>query len=160
VALPVGTTGLLTNLLTTLTALLGWLGLRRHFGFRLPLRAAFWFAAAYFAANGVFFEYWASSAPRLALFFAAQFLLASLTLRDVLLLGEQGQQRELLLLKRFTVLELVGLLGGCAYVLGSLKTLDPLSVDLHLAGNRALAARGKSHPPGAGAARCRFARTH
>lgn len=129
VALPVGTTGLLTNLLTTMTALLGWLGLRRHFGFRLPLRAAFWFAAAYFAANGVFFEYWASSAPRLALFFAAQFLLASLTLRDVLLLGEQGQQRELLLLKRFTVLELVGLLGGCAYVLGSLKTLDPLSVE-------------------------------
>ena len=129
VALPVGTTGLLTNLLTSLTALLGWLGLRRHFGFRLPLRTAFWFSAAYFAANGVFLEFWASSAPRLTLFFAAQFLLAALTLRDVLLLDEQGQQRELLLLKRFTVLELVGLLGGCAYVLGSLKTLDPLSVE-------------------------------
>ena len=129
VALPVGTTGLLTNLLTSLTALLGWLGLRRHFGFRLPLKTAFWFSAAYFTANGVFFEFWASSAPRLTLFFAAQFLLAALTLRDVFLLDKQGQQRELLLLKRFTVLELVGLLGGCAYVLGSLKTLDPLSVE-------------------------------
>ncbi len=129
VALPVGTTGLLTNLLTSLTALLGWLGLRRHFGFRLPLRAAFWFSAAYFAANGVLFEFWASSAPRLSLFFAAQFLLAALTLRDVLLLGEQGQQRELLLLKRFTVLELVGLLAGCAYVLGGLETLDRLAVE-------------------------------
>ena len=129
VALPAGTPGLLTNLLTTLTALLGWLGLRSHFGFRLPLRAALWSSAAYFAANLVMFEFWASSAPRLTLFFAAQFLLASLTLRDVLLLGEQGQQRELLLLKRFTVLELMGLLAGCAYVLGGLETLDRLAVE-------------------------------
>ena len=56
-------------------------------------------------------------------------VLVSLTLRDILLLGAQGQQRELRLLKRFTVLELLGLLFGCVYILGGLETLDPLAVE-------------------------------
>jgi two-component system cell cycle sensor histidine kinase/response regulator CckA len=57
VAWPVGTSGLLTNLLTTLSASLGWLGLRRHFGFHLPQRATWWGAVAYVAANWVLFEF-------------------------------------------------------------------------------------------------------
>jgi signal transduction histidine kinase len=131
-ALPAGTSGLLTNLLTTLSALLGWLGLHRHFGFRLPLQAAWWGFVAYIAANLLLFEFWASSAPRLALFFVAQLLFASLTLRDIVLLGPQGQQRELRLLKRFTVLELLGFLVGGLYALGGLESLTPLTVELAL----------------------------
>ena len=127
--LPNGMPGLLTNLLTTLSALLGWLGLRRHFGFRVPRRLAWLGLVGYVAANAVLFEVWPTSAPRLALFFGVQVVLVSLILRDILLLGAEGQQRELRLLKRFTVLELLGLLIGCVYVLAGLKTLDPLAVE-------------------------------
>jgi signal transduction histidine kinase len=129
VALPAGTPGLLTNLLTSLSALLGWLGLRRHLGFRLPQVAALWGAVAYVAANLLLFELWASSAPRLALFFVAQLLFALLTLRDIRSLGEQRQQRELRLLKHFTMLELLGLLTVGIYILVALESLSPLNVE-------------------------------
>lgn len=127
VALPAGTPGLLTNLLTTLSALLGWLGLRRHFGFRLSPQPALWGAVAYVAANWLLFEFWTTSTPQqLAFLLFAQLLFALLTLRDILLLGAQGQQRELRLLKRFTVLELLGFLAGGLYVLAALESLTPL----------------------------------
>ena len=129
VVLPTGMPGLLTNLMTSLSALLGWLGLRRHFGFRLPRRSFLWGSAAYVAANLVLFEFWPTSAPRLGLFFVTQLLFASLTLRDVLLLGAQSQQRELRLLKRFTMLELLGLLAAGTHTLNGLQSLDPLTVE-------------------------------
>lgn len=128
VAWPVGTAGLLTNVLTTLSALLGWLGLRRHFGFHLPQRAAWWGAVAYVAANWVLFEFWVSSAPRLALFFVTQLLFALLTLRDIGLLGARGQQRDLRWLKRSTLLELLGM-AGAIYALSGLESLSPLTVE-------------------------------
>jgi signal transduction histidine kinase/CheY-like chemotaxis protein len=127
--LPVGTPGLLTNLLTTLSALLGWMGLRRHFGFRLPSRAIWLGSAGYLLANLVLFELWPTSAPRLALLFAALLLVAGLTLRDILVLGARGQQRELRLIKRYTIIELAALLGSGLYVLGGLASLDPQTVE-------------------------------
>ena len=128
-ALPIGTPGLLTNLLTTLSALLGWLGLRRHFGYRLPRRFALWVFLAYVAVNLALFGWWPSSAPRLGLFFLMQLALVSLVLRDIHLLGAQGQQRELRLLRRFTSLEVLGLLAVGAYILSGLETWDPLAVE-------------------------------
>ena len=129
VPLPVGTPGLLTNLFTTLGVLLGWMGLRRHFGFRLPSGAIWLGSLGYLLANLAFFVWWTSSAPRLGLFFAAQLLLAVLTLRDILVLGARGRQHELRFIKRFTIVEVVALFTSGVYVLSGLRSLDPLAVE-------------------------------
>jgi signal transduction histidine kinase/ActR/RegA family two-component response regulator len=132
--LPEGIPALLTNLLTTLGVGLAWLGLRGYLGLRLPLRTAVWGFIAYGALNVAFFFGWPSSAPRMVLFFCAQALLASLTLRDIFQMGQQRHQRELRLLSGFTVLEVLGLLAAVAYIATSVESLDPLEVERALPG--------------------------
>jgi signal transduction histidine kinase len=130
--LPVGMPGMLTNLLTTLGVGLAWLGLRSHFGLRLPLGPAAWGFVSYCALNLAFFLWSPSSGPRLALFVFGQALVASLTLRDIFQLGQQRQQRELRSLTGFTVLELLCLPVAVLYMAAGMKTLDPLEVEQQL----------------------------
>lgn len=127
--LPVGVPGLLTNLLTTLGAVLAWLGLRRHLGLRLPLREAFWVCLAYGAINGVLFFGWPSAGPRLLLLFVALVFIAAQTLQDIHRQGPKRHQRELRLLSGYTVLEVGALFAAGVYLAFFVEALDPASVE-------------------------------
>jgi two-component system cell cycle sensor histidine kinase/response regulator CckA len=127
--LPMGVPGLLTNLLTTLSALLAWLGLRSHLGLRLPRREALWAYLGYSGLTAVLFLFWPSSAPRLVLLFAALGLIALQTLRNIHQMELQRHQRELRLLSGYTVLEMVVLFGAGIYMAFFMEALDPASVE-------------------------------
>jgi signal transduction histidine kinase/CheY-like chemotaxis protein len=116
----------LVNPLLIMTVVLAWLGVRAHLSLKLPTRQVTWALLAFSVVNTLLHEVWDLAPVRLGLFFSAQVLVALLTLRDLLQLGERRRQPEIRALITLTWVELLALVGSAWLLVALAGSVDPL----------------------------------
>ena len=122
----------LVNPLLTTTVALAWLGVRAHLGLKLPVGQVVWALLAFSGLNALLHDVWDLAPVRLGLFFGAQILIAVLTLRDLLQLGERRRQSEIRALIGLTWVELLVLLGAAWLLVLRVGSVDLLQLNATL----------------------------